>query len=240
MPVTTTGNEDLDAEESRSFNLGFVWDVTPRWNVGVDGWHLKNKDAVINDPQYILDNEAKFPGLVQRDGGGNLVGIRSPFQNVEEQRLWGVDLNTELRTRPGPNGVFTLGAVASYLASFERQATPEREEEELAGRDGRPHWRARATLDWNKGPYEAGLAVNYTGDYTRESADDYVGSWTTVDARFKWQPPSIKGSALSIGVDNVFDQDPPEDPFYEGWPFFNRALHDPRGRFLFMRLEHSF
>ncbi|MGB5774550.1 MAG: TonB-dependent receptor, partial [Sedimenticolaceae bacterium] len=239
VPVTSTGNKNLDAEKSHSFNLGFVWDVTPRWNVGVDGWYLKNKDAVVNDPQYILDNEAEFPDLVERDGDGNLVGIISPFQNVEEQRLWGVDLNTELRSRPGPNGVFTAGVVASYLGSFEREAASG-DDEELAGSDGRPRWRARGTLDWEKGPYEAGLALNYIGDYTRESADDHVKDWTTVDARFKWQPPSLKGGALSLGINNLFDKEPPKDPYYEGWPFFNRALHDPRGRFLFTRYEHRF
>ena len=238
MPVVTTGNEDLDAEKSRSVNLGVVWDVTSQWDLGVDGWYLKNKDAVVNNPQFILDNEASFPDLVERDGTGALVSVRSPFQNVAEQELWGIDLSSELRTPPAAWGELTLGGVASYLGAFRQQPAPGQDTENLAGEDGRPHWRARVGLDWAKSAYQAGVAVNYIAGYDRESADDRVGEWTTVDARLRWQPAALQGGAISFGVDNLFDREPPEDPFLEGWPFFNRALHDPRGRFFFLRYEH--
>ena len=86
VPVTTTGNEDLDHEDSRSFNLGFVWDVTPRWNIGVDAWYLKNEDAVINDPQYILDNEADFRDFFTAASENQIQGgfAYGHFCNVDE------------------------------------------------------------------------------------------------------------------------------------------------------------
>ena len=53
-------------------------------------------------------------------------------------------------------------------------------------------------------------------------------------------PRSLKGGRVTFGVDNVLDKDPSEDAFLEGWPFMNRALHNPRGRFLYLRYTHEF
>ena len=85
--------------------------------------------------------------------------------------------------------------------------------------------------------------MNYIGSYDRvlEGTDnDKVGSWTTVDAQLNWSPPAVQGGKVTLGVKNLFDKEPPEDPFLEGWPFFNRALHSARGRFMYAQYGHEF
>ena len=91
-----------------------------------------------------------------------------------------------------------------------------------------------------KAAYDAGLILNYVGEYSRQAADDKVSDWTTVDGQFNWRPPAVDGGTLTLGIDNIFDAEPPEDPYMEGWPFFNRALHSARGRFLYARYKHEF
>jgi outer membrane receptor protein involved in Fe transport len=242
--TVTTGNPDLDAEESESVNLGFVWDITPQWDLSIDGWYLKNSDAVSNSPQYILDNEASFPDLVERDINGDLVSITSPFQNIAARRLWGIDLDTHIEWKTRQAGRFRVGVLASYLGSFEEEGVAGGGYEELAGTDGRPRLRTKTNAVWQKAAYAGSLTVNYIGGYDRRNVDDpkydAIDSWTTVDAQFSWTPPSLAGGRIVIGVKNLFDEEPPNDPFAEGWPFFNRALHNPRGRFGYLRYERSF
>lgn len=240
VPTTITGNPDLDAEESRSLNLGFVWDITPQWDLGVDGWYLKNENAVTNDPQYILDNESQFPGLVQRDGSGNLVSISSPFENIAAQKLWGIDVDTHLNWKIERAGNFRVGLVGSYLGAFKEEAVEGQGFENLAGEDGRPKFRGKATLGWVRAAYTSSLVVNYIGGYERPDVDDTIGSWTTVDTQVNWSPRVLAGGTITMGVENLFDQDPPKDPFFEGWPFINRALHNARGRFGYLRYLYQF
>lgn len=244
VDTITTGNPDLDAEESKSVNLGFVWDITPQWDLSIDGWYLKNEDAVTNSPQYILDNEAEFPDLVERDNAGNLVSITSPFQNIAAQKLWGIDLDTHVEWKTQQAGRFRVGVLASYLGSFEEEGVAGGGYEELAGKDGRPRLRGQTNAVWRKAAYQGSVTVNYIGGYDRRNVDDpkydSIDAWTTVDTQFSWTPPSLAGGSIVIGVQNLFDEEPPKDPFAEGWPFFNRALHSPRGRFGYLRYEYSF
>ena len=43
------------------------------------------------DPQFILNDEALFPGNVVRDASGNVVLINDTFQNIGKVRTEGLD-----------------------------------------------------------------------------------------------------------------------------------------------------
>lgn len=125
-----------------------------------------------------------------------------------------------------------------------KKAVPGADSIERADKDGRPRWRGQATLTWDKADYRAAVIVNYVGGYDRvtETIESYsVDSWTTVDAQFDWTPPAIQGGTVTLGINNLFDEKPPEETFWdEGWPWYNRALHSARGRFLYARYKHTF
>ncbi|MBK1720757.1 TonB-dependent receptor [Thiocystis violacea] len=234
------GNSDLEAEESENLNLGMVWDVTKDWDLSLDLWRLNNQNAVTSSPQFYVDNEAAFADNVTRDDSGAIVMISSPFQNVAAQKVWGLDLDTNVRWRAESIGDFRWRLATTYLGSFKEEPVSGAGFDELAGKDGRPRWRGLTSLWWQRGDIETGLTLNYTGDYLRRSADDRVSDWTTLDAQVNWTPPKLKGSTLSLGIDNLFDAEPPEDVYLEGWPFYNRSLHDARGRFIYARYKYTF
>ncbi len=239
----TMGNPELDAEESRNYGAGLVWDVTPAWNLLVDYWHIRVKDGVSNDSQFYVNNEDIYPDKVIRGPDGGIVEVLNPFQNVAEQKVWGIDFNTNVHWQPTGVGSFVFNLATTYLGSFEETRLPGARSVDIAGKDGRPRWRGQGTLRWNKASYQASLTVNYTDGYERvlEGADDdHVGSFSTVDAQLNWSPPAIKGSTVSVGINNLFDAAVPEDPYLEGWPFFNRDLYSPRGRFFYARYKHAF
>ncbi len=237
---TSSGNSDLDAEESTSWGFGFSWDVVEQWNVTADYWHIINENAVISSPQFYVNNEGRFPENVIRDGSGNISSVLSPFNNVAEQRMWGFDLSSSLKWDFEKFGQLLLKAGANYLGSFQQSPAPGEPFEELSGRDGYPRWRSQGTIIWNKSDYEASMTVNYIDGYERLDSDSKIASWTTFDIQAVWQPSFLPGNTLKLGVDNLFNKAPPEDPNFEGWPFFNRALHNPRGRFLYVRYQYQF
>ena len=119
---------------------------------------------------------------------------------------------------------------------------PQREtdiQRDIAGHDGVVDWRASSTAQWSKSDISIGITAHYVDSYDRPAADDEISSWTSFDARLTWSPGFLKGGVLTGGVDNLFDRAPPPDPFLEGWPFLNPALHDNRGRFAFLENRHS-
>ena len=236
----TSGNPDLDPEKSDNFSLGVVWDATDWWDIAVDLWRIKTDDAVASSAQYMVDNEALFPGDVIRDGSGDIVEVLSPFQNVSSQKLWGVDIDTGVELASTRVGDFRLGVAGTHLVSFNQRVAPGQSSEELAGKDGNPAWRAQSTLTWSKANYAATLIANYIDGYERQGVDDNIGNWKTVDAQFSWQPRAIKGGTITLGAENVFNSHPSEDPFLEGWPFFNRALQSARERFVYARYKHEY
>lgn len=242
VPTFTSGNKELDAEESENYSLGLVWDVTPNWDIGIDYWRIDNKDAVTNDPQFYVNNSNLYPNNVIRDPNtGQIVQVNSPFQNVAKQEIWGIDLDTGFDWATDGAGDYRLSIAASYLGAFEVEPVEGEGLDNKAGEDGRPRVRGKGVIDWGMADYAASITVNYVSGYDRPDMTNHsIGDWTTVDTQFNWSPRALPGGTLTFGVDNLFNNHPPKDPYLEGWPFFNRALHDPRGRFLYLRFRYEF
>ena len=242
VDTLTSGNPDLDAEDSKNYGLGLVWDTNEIMSLSVDWWRIEIDDAVSNDPQFYVDNEDLYPDNVIRGPGGGIVEVLNPFQNISEQNAWGLDFGADVNWTTQSAGDFGINFMAAYLGQFEQTPVPGADEEKLAGSDGRPRWRWQGALTWEKSEYKGSLVLNYIGDYERRlegRSNDRVESWTTVDARFDWAPPALKGGALSLGINNLFDEEPPEDPYLEGWPFYNRDLYSARGRFFYAQYKHE-
>ncbi len=240
VQFTTSGNTDLDPEETTTWGFGFAWDIIEDLNFSLDYWRIENEEAVISSPQFYVNNEANFPNNVVRGNNGNITSVFSPFNNVASQKLWGLDFASSYSWEWDCIGAFRLSGSATYLGSFEQQPAPGEKFRQLAGNDGNPEWRARGSLVWNKSDYEASVTVNHVDSYDRPDSDSQIGSWTTFDTQAVWRPLFHEGSTLTVGVDNIFDREPPLDPNFEGWPFFNRALHNPRGRYLYAGYKYEF
>jgi biopolymer transport protein ExbD len=214
-----SGNPDLDAEESENYSLGLVWDITPAWDVSVDLWRIHNENAVTSDPQFYVDNEARFPDNVVRQNG-NIVRVLSPFQNVAAQKVQGLDPDTSVRWGSPRTGDFRFNLGAAYLGSFEEEPVPGAGFEELAGKDGRPRWRAKGGLLWSKASFETSLTVNYTGGYDRQvtaTQIDGIGAWTTVDAQFNWRPFAKTEAAAIPAPWRLAFPWPPSRPWPAWW-----------------------
>src|SRR5207249_11269592 len=131
--VIQTGNPNLKPEVAYEWSYGAVY--SPKWIKGLtlsaDFWHIDLRSiASFVSPQFIIDFENSFPGLVSRDPTtGAITQIINPDLNLTRAVVEGVDyeaiyiLDSSIFNR-GDCGDFILTFNCIYLSRFEFQSTP--------------------------------------------------------------------------------------------------------------------
>jgi iron complex outermembrane receptor protein len=200
LQILSGGNPDLDSEDSANFSTGFVLTppVVPGLTLSADYFHIEIENSIASlDPQFILDNEGDFPGLVVRAPPsasdqalgipGNVLLVNTSFQNLGFIKVEGIDAALEYITPKTPIGTFTLRIDAAYMHSFEQQASEGEPVRELVGTFARPEFRGRAQLGWRIGGFEAITTFNYIDSYEDSTADRTVDYSTTVDVLLEYR-----------------------------------------------------
>ena len=194
LQVLSGGNPDLDPEDSENFSAGFVFTppIVPGLTLTVDFYRVDVDQSIASlDPQFILDNEADFPGFVVRAPPsardkelgipGQVLLINSSFQNLGFVKVQGVDIGAEYVMPPTPIGIFTVRFEGAYLDSFQEQGSENEAVLELAGTFLRPKFRSRTMAGWRIGGFETIFTFNYTDSYLDEPPDRTVDYNTTFD-----------------------------------------------------------
>ena len=239
------GNPDLDPEESKSYYLGFVVEPVENLSMGVDLWRIDYTNEIDDvDPQFILNNEDLFPGAVTRGPDelfngelipGPIISIDSSYQNLAERKVSGVDLDVSYKWQTG-FGEFSAQGILTHLTKYEWIPRPGEDPVDLDGEYTYPKNRAVASLFWNREDWEAGLTANYIGSYNSFFEIKPVNSWTTWDVQATYS--GFGDSRITLGVENLTDQDPPfSDSEIEGYDF---STANPRGRFVYARFSTPF
>lgn len=216
LQILSGGNPDLDAEDSENFSTGMVLTppMIPGLTLSADYFHIDIENSIASlDPQFILDNEADFPGLVVRAPPsasditvgipGNVLLVNTSFQNLGFVRVQGVDAMVEYITPKTPVGTFTLRMEAAYLDSFEQQSSEGEPVRELVGTFVRPQWRGRAQLGWRIGSFEAITTFNYIDSYEDLPADRTVDYSTTVDVLLEYR--FARPEPVTVAADSKAD-----------------------------------
>ena len=113
--------------------------------------------------------------------------------------------------------------------------------------EGKPRWRANASVTWKKDQWRAGLSARYVGnvfDYDVE-ADEKPGEfleveeWVTLNtyADYKFQEGLFDGTRVRVGVNNLTDEEP---PLFDASAGYSASLHSNRGRYLYLDLKKKF
>ena len=188
VPVVVSGNPNLKPEVAYEWTYGAVY--SPKWIKGLtlstDFWHIDLRSITTPvSPQFIIDFENSFPGLVIRDPTtGAITEVLNPRLNLTGAIVEGVDyegiyiLDSAIFGH-GDFGRLTFTVNGTYLSRFEFQATPVSKRIGLSGgfvssasfSGSLPHNRAYASLFYD-GPadtwlagFDAGATVHYTGQY---------------------------------------------------------------------------
>ena len=226
IQILSGGNPNLDAEDSTNFSSGLVLTppIIPGLTISADYFRIEIEGSIASlDPQFILDNEADFPGLVERAPPsatditlgipGEVLLVNTSFQNLGFIKVQGVDFAVEYTTPQTPVGFFTLRAEGAWLASYEQQSSEAEPVRELIGTFARPKFRGRAQFGWRMGGFEAITSFNYIHSYEDVTADRTVDYSTTFDVLLEYRfgkgtttptspPESVGGKNTVVEIDH--------------------------------------
>jgi iron complex outermembrane recepter protein len=245
IATTIVGSTELTEEKGENFNFGIVFEPFSGVTLSTDVFYITLKQ-IVNTPssQFILDANAadgSFADDIQRDPAaeglqnpGGIVDIRAAARNLSFQRMSGVDVRGDVRIPTDGFGNFTARIAATYLNDLKIQELPgDPTINVLADADLGEFVRFRGTAEvgWNRGIFGANVLVSHIGGFTPldPTAVERIGSWTTVNVGGTVDTPW--NSTFALGVNNVFDKDPPLDLSLgdAGQPFYNQFFHDPFG-----------
>jgi iron complex outermembrane receptor protein len=223
-PVIVSGNPNLKPEVAYEWSYGAVY--SPKWIKGLtlsaDFWHIDLRSiASFVDPQFIIDFENSFPGLVSRNPTtGAITEVLNPSLNLTRAIVEGIDYEGIYILDPsmfghGDFGRFTFTLNGTYLSRFEFQPTPVSKRIGLSGEfvtgvsfsGSLPHTRAFVSAFYD-GPADTWLAgldigaiVHYTGQYEDDNIE--LTGAKTGSFPIKPQTPRTQGKFIFDESGNV-------------------------------------
>ena len=202
----------------------FVQRVAP----GQNGDDRALIEGLVNDP-ITLDG-----GLFPVEAYGAVLDAR--YVNTSALEVEGVDLNGSYRLTRGDD-TFSVTAAGSWLLRYDTRATPTSAFAERLNTPNNPiDFRGRLALDWTRGAWSAGAAMNYVDGY-RSLEGDAIDSFRTADLRIGYEPERgpLAGAAVSLSVRNLLNEDP---PFYDAPQgiAYDAANADVLGRFVALQV----
>jgi iron complex outermembrane receptor protein len=263
--TVTGGNPNLQPEESESWNYGAVIDVpfVKGLSFGADVYHIKQRNQIDNsDAQDELDLDAQLwaagggnnPRVVREvrtadDIANNLPGVLrdvfSTYQNLSLREIKGTDIFVNYRTPRWSVGRFNLTGAVSYVDQL-RSIDEKGNVVELVQNNGNPRVKATVGVSWNRGPWSASVYERYTSEYNGPASltvngQRYVVSdyWVTnANVGYAFRDGAFKGMRLRVGVNNLFDENPPLYPANSSG--YHPSYADPRGAMPYVDISYRF
>ncbi|MCJ8274772.1 MAG: TonB-dependent receptor [Psychrosphaera sp.] len=274
------GSDQLKPEESENISYGVVFEPTRDITVSVDWWNIKQFGVVglLNSQTQILYDallrgEGSSNPLVVRDDNNEIVQVRNDYTNLLPREIQGIDFSIryDLDTQYGD---YTFKLNGAKLQKFEQgvddvtakvlaaQAAGNEavlyngEQVTLSGtgdlirKNGRPNWRANASIGWRYEQFGAGIKYKYISsfedtslDYTDEAGEKVtykVASLSTIDVYLKYRLDTqgwFDKTTMMLGVRNLQDKEP---PFSDNTFGYNSSTHSSKGRYFYLNMNVKF
>ena len=265
--VLQGGNQDLVAEEADTYSFGLVW--TPRFvdgfNFSVDYYSIRIRKGIsVLNPQFILneclDGNAAQCAKIRRGQSGDLwLGsdvdrsgrIVSLLDNLAIEKVQGYDITALYDYDAGEWGRLNFNDILSITSTWDQQELEGAPTTDCLGKWGltcgsptpemRNNLRATWITPWGLRPslmwrYVSGVqALSDTGvDLGERHYIDLATIWDFMD-----------NASLRIGINNVFDREPPiagqeAGPSISGNGNTFPGLYDVLGRYFFIGLTANF
>jgi iron complex outermembrane receptor protein len=259
--IINGGKPDLGPEEAKMGSVGFIWEPTANFSVGVDWWSIQRTGTIqILTLTQLIDNYALFPERFIRDGSGALTAVDQRWINAGETETAGLELT--LRGAFAAMGAkWTAGLDGTYLLKKRSRVVPsapwsasEIGQFSFAGDLGL-RWKHSAFVSYARGPWSGMVTQVYRGGYNDQvlpgvaagavTPPDWkpkVDAYTTYNLSASYS--GIRNLTLTALVKNIFDRDPPfaitYDSNFGSGNSWEPRVADPRGRALVLSLDYKF
>ena len=260
VSVITSGNRNLKPETSKSYNFSGVWEPAflkdASWASGgsieLAYSRIKLSRAIqAQDGQSLLDrcaqtNDALACATITRTASGAVVGIANPLINIGGIKTRAVDLNVVWTSPQWDIGQFGARWYSTRLLEFTESvpasaglvAIKRKGTERGSPDQAYPKTKSTLMLDWDKADFGATLTGRYLSAVQEAGDPNKLEARTYVDAQLRWAPSFIDdGLSFAIGVNNLFDKDPPGCVTC-GLNNYDPNAYDAPGRFMYLRLSY--
>jgi iron complex outermembrane receptor protein len=258
LSVLTGGNEALKPETSRTWLFGAVY--APSWartsgiasQLSIEGnyYDIKVDDAIAaTDATLTLSRcsqaaDALSCAAISRTPNGIISRINAQLQNIGGIRTRGVDVTAVYRSPQTSAGTFGLSLNGNILLKYAESfpatvgftTTNYQGTTRGSPEQSYPKFKGNAVVDWDIGMARA----SFTGRYiksVKEADGKKLDNTFYGDVQVTLSPGWLENRlGLTIGVNNVFNQDPPACFSCTG-PNYDPSTYDVPGQFGYIRLS---
>ena len=259
VSVTTGGNSALNPETSKTLLFGAVF--SPDWvqssgfgrsltfegnyyDIRVEG-AIAPIDAAITLARCANSGDTLSCGAIARTPNGLITRVNGLLQNIGTIRTRGVDLTVNYRSNDTGVGMFGVSLNGNFLLKY-AETVPAQTGVTTTSYRGRtrgfpdqsyPRFKGNGVIDWTIGD----LAAAFTGRYidsVREADGKKLDRRFYSDIQLGYSPNFLdRRMMFTIGVNNVFNVDPPPCFSCTG-PNFDPTTYDVPGQFGYLRLTY--
>ena len=262
LSAVSTGNPLLEPEESDNITFGIVyspeWAANLSWSEGmtlsIDYYDVEIDDAVQGrSPGELITAcvdtlDPFFCDGVPRTTSGQVDLVQNQLQNIGGIEASGLDIAFTYESPETSIGQFNLRLNATILDEYlERTRNPDGTEtvNDLTGRHpdetffrAFPELRVVTGLDWVRDRVSGALTIRWVDDMLLDSGSK-LDSVAFTDLRASFNPEFLDDSlTLSIGFNNIFDEDPPVCDAC-GIIGLSPVSHDLPGRVGYIRVSYE-
>ena len=264
------GNPALEPEKSRQATIGLQFEPMAGLTLGADLWYVAIRDVFGQiTEEEVFANPLLYPGawtsITEVSSGNTYIAFNASNQNLGKAYYSGIDFDASARWRNGW-GDWNTRLNATYMLRDDEQLKIDGPYYSPIADNGQLglvafRWQGKLTTSLTRGDFTHTLGLNFKSGY-RDAAYDAelyddagnlsgtfetvrlkVKPYTTVDWQTRWQ--AMRALSLTVGVLNVFDEDPPlslaEGGLNKGQMFgYDDRYYDPRGRTFYLSASFSF
>ncbi len=260
VSVTTGGNSALNPETSKTLLFGAVF--SPTWardsgfasnltfeanfyDIKVEG-AIAPIDAAITLARCANSGDSLSCGAITRTPNGLISRVNGLLQNIGEVRTKGIDLTINYRSQQTSAGMFGLSLNGNFLLKY-TETVPAQTGVTTTDYRGTtrgfpdqsyPRFKGTGVVDWTIGDIMASFTGRYI-DSVLEADGKKLNSRFYSDIQLGYSPAFLEHRMMfTIGVNNVFNVDPPPCFSCTG-PNFDPTTYDVPGQFGYLRLTYK-
>jgi iron complex outermembrane receptor protein len=267
--LLTSGNSDLEAEESSAYSVGFLLQPSRGLSFGADYWEydvtqtisVLAQSALFTDPVKYADKIVRCSQTTAERraviaacniaGGDPIAYTDATTENLGDTRASGFDITGQWTSPATGWGTFGLNYRGTYVNEYEFQREPDGAFISRNGEyiDGQPiiRYSHYTTFSWTRDAWSARLVNRFKSGYV-DCNQPCVGSnpqfFRKVDDYSLWDLTgtfvSAMGISITVGVNNVLDTDPPFTNKTSGLGSgWDERFTDPLGRTYMLLLSYE-
>ncbi|MGD8415625.1 MAG: TonB-dependent receptor [Pseudomonadales bacterium] len=254
LKISAGGNEELNAETSKSYSVGGVWE--PEFaplRVSADWYWVEIKDAIgTPDPVNVINACYNSPGgslsspdcdRIGRGAAGDVVRFDLLNENLDVINTSGVDVNTTLTLQMGAGQLeldWLLNWLNEYKETSDTGVVSDRTDK-VAGLvsdwAAYPEWRSNLSATYAFGDWSAGIQWRYLDKMDVFDVIEFDNVHTTAKARNYFDlfgTYTLDQWSFHAGVQNVGNAKPPYVPDVSA---NTSGIYDFLGRYYYARVK---